>query len=104
MPTYKDMDSCLPELKRRFAVEHDPNARTAIRIAINIITALPSVQIEEGQFCRDCYFYVPETHTCLHKYGLRGKVRAQMYCSYGSKGDNGTNEELTEEFEEFAEE
>ena len=104
MPTFKDMDVCLPELKRHFAAERDPTRRAAIRIAINIITALPSVEVDEGQFCKDCYFYARNSYTCLHKHGLRGKVRPTMYCFYGSKCDTGTNDEMTEDFAEFAEE
>ena len=103
MPSYKNMDICLPELKRRLALERDPNNRVAIQIAINIITALPCEEIQEGQFCKDCYFYARESYTCLHKYGLRGKVRPTMYCYYGSKVDNGTNEDMTEDFAEFSE-
>lgn len=104
MPTYKDMDICLPLLKRKMAEEKDPTRRTAIRIAINIITALPMQEIQEGVICRDCYFYARDGKTCLHKNGIRGRVLPKMFCSYGSKGDTGTNEDTEDDFNEFEEE
>lgn len=104
MPTYKDMDICLPVLKREKEKEKDRARRTAIQIAINIITALPSQEIQEGVNCKDCYFYVPSGHTCLHKNGLRGRVRPMMFCSYGSPTDRDpADAEPTETFAEFEE-
>lgn len=101
MPSYKDMDVCLPVLKNKLSTERDQARRTAIQIAINIITALPSQEIQEGVICRDCFFYAKDGKTCLHKNGIRGRVLPKMFCSYGSYGDNGTNDEPEEEFEEF---
>lgn len=57
MPTYKDMDICLPVLKNKLNEERDLNRRTAIQIAINIIKALPMIEVNEGVICRDCFFY-----------------------------------------------
>lgn len=105
MATYKNMDICLPYLKDKMRTERDPARRTAIQIAINIIAALPAQEIQEGVVCRDCYWYVAEGHTCLHKNGIRGRVKPMMFCSYGSVGDNAHGEdEPTEDFSEFAEE
>lgn len=104
MATYKNMDICLPYLKDKARKERDPARRTAIQIAVNLIAALPTQEIQEGVLCKDCYWYVADGHTCLHKNGLRGRVRDEMFCSYGSKaGDFSGDDEPTGDFSEFEE-
>jgi hypothetical protein len=98
------MDICLPVLKRKAAEERDQVRRTAIQIAINIIAALPQEEIQEGVICRDCYYYGKEQHVCRHTKGLHGRVRPEMFCSYGCKADdNSGDDEPTEDFSEFEE-
>ena len=103
MATYKNMDVCMPFLKQKAAEETDRNRRTAIQIAINIMAALPQEEVQEGVICRDCFFYGAENHVCMHKNGLHGRVRPQMFCSYGSKRDD-ADKEPDDDFSDFEEE
>ena len=104
MPTYKNMDICLPYLKDKAREEKNAARRTALQIAINIITAHPQVEVQEGVVCRDCFFYVKSGKTRLHKNGLRGRVLPMMFCSYGSAGSAAEAEDTPDdEFGEFME-
>lgn len=104
MPTYKNMDVCLPFLKQKRAESKNPTERTAIQIAINIIQALPQEYVEEGVICRDCWFYDAANKKCCHNRGLMGRVLPKMYCSFGSKGATDNPEEPDPDFSEFDEE
>ncbi len=103
MPTFKNMDACLPFLKDKLAQEREPIRRAGIKIAIDIMTALPSEEVQEGIICRDCFFYNKAEHKCNHKNGLMGRVRPQMYCSYGSYHHEAVDDD-DEDFSEFDEE
>lgn len=101
MPTYKNMDICLPFLKQKQQESKNPTERTAIQIAINIITALPQEEVQEGVICRDCFWYGKAEKRCFHPHGLEGRVLPKMYCSYGSKRGDEAGEEPEPDFSEF---
>lgn len=104
MPTYKNMDVCLPILKEKMAKSKNPAEQAAIRIAINIIQALPQEYVEEGVICRDCWFYDVAKKKCFHNRGLIGRVLPRMFCSFGSKCAADNSEEPDADFNEFDEE
>ena len=96
MSTYKDMDSCLPFLKRKMQEEKEPIRKAGVRIAMEIIQALPSVEVVDGIACKDCFFYDQAAKRCCHNNGLQGRVRQEMYCSYGSRVYEDTQTEIDE--------
>lgn len=106
MPTFKNMDVCLPFLKQKQREEKNPVRKAGIQIAIEIITALPAEHVEEGIICAKCFFYNKEAKRCSHKNGLMGRVRPEMFCSYGSYHYEESEEEPfpDDEFPEFGEE
>lgn len=104
MPTYKNMDVCLPILKEKMTKSKNPTERTAMQIAINIIQALPQEHVEEGVICRECWFYDAASKKCFHNRGLIGRVLPKMYCSFGSKVAADNPEETEPDFSEFDEE
>lgn len=105
MPTYKNMDVCLPILKQKKEAAKSLVERAGIQIAIEIITALPQEQVEEGVICRDCFFYDREKKKCNHLRGLIGRIKPRMFCSFGSRDYSASSDDLPEDdFSEFDEE
>lgn len=103
MPTYKDMDVCLPFLRKRRDTARTKEERIAIAIAINLITELPQETVEEGVLCRDCWFYDAPHKKCTHDRGLIGRILPKMYCSFGSRSRTEVEEMPEPDFSEFDE-
>lgn len=103
MPTYKDMDSCLPAMRRKMAQSKDHIMKLGIQMAINLITALPSIEVQEGVLCKQCYWYNADKKRCTHEHGLEGRVLPEMYCCYGSPTRKEQTEEGEPDFSEFDE-
>lgn len=102
MSTFKDMDKCLPVLKLKMQEAKEPVRKAGIKMAIDIMQALPSVEVVDGISCKDCFFFDSNTKRCCHNNGLQGRIRPEMYCSYGSRVYADTQTELDDTaFEEF---
>lgn len=97
MATLKDIDVCMPELKKLLHTEKRKDMRAAISFAIDIFNQLPVVKTEDCVPCKSCFFYNEESHMCAHRNGLTGRVKPEMFCSYGSL--DGFSSESDEELE-----
>ena len=99
-------DAILIALKSRMhAAErrHDRQDMALTSAVTSIIRQMPESEIMEGVICETCWWYNAERKCCMHQRGLPGRVLPKMFCSYGSKVDNGTGEEPDEEFNDFEE-
>lgn len=77
----------MPYLRQKKKEAKTAAERAGIEIAIRLIIALPCERIEEGVLCRDCGWYDAQGKRCMHNNGLRGRLKPEMYCAYGSKGE-----------------
>lgn len=98
-----NVDQALAALrcKLREAKEQKSKGMEAVTNAcITILEGMPTQEVNEGVCCGECYWYNAKTKRCDHKYGLMGRLRSKMYCSYGSYAREMPPEE-DEDFSEF---
>lgn len=100
-------DAALVALKCKLReCEEAKDAHTAAitRCVIQIITDMPELDVNDGVECGSCFFYDKDKHRCIHKNGLGGRIRKEMYCSYGSyHRDTVDDDEEDEDWSEFDE-
>lgn len=100
-----NIDAALAALRCKLheAKEQKSKGMEAVTNAcITILEGMPTQEVNEGVCCGECYWYNAKTKRCDHKYGLMGRLRPKMYCSYGSYAREMPPEE-EEDFSEFDE-
>ena len=106
MPKMLNKDLTLLALKSRYNKaerRHDARDMSITKAVMTIVEQMPDAEIMEGVICETCWWYNAERKCCMHNKGLHGRVLPKMFCSYGSKVDDGTGEEPDEEFNDFEE-
>ena len=100
-----DINQALAALrcKLREAKEQKSKGMEAVTNAcITILEGMPTQEVNEGVCCGECYWYNAQNKRCDHKYGLMGRLRPKMYCSYGSYArEMPPDDEEDEDFSEF---
>lgn len=82
-----DADKTLAALKQKLREAQtagEENMAAFTRGCLMIMQRMPTIDVADGIECGKCFFYNKDKHRCTHKNGLMGRLRPQMYCSYGS--------------------
>ena len=102
-----DKDAVMAALKDRLIRAQnrgDKNDISLTNAVMTIMRLMPEIDVEDGINCGKCFFYDAQMHRCSHRYGLGGRIKSAMYCSYGSydwqSADEDTDDSAFDEFEE----
>lgn len=104
-----DADATLAALKYKLREAQEAgneNMAAFTRGCLMIMQQMPTVDVTDGIECGNCWYYDAEKKKCSHRNGLMGRIRPQMYCSYGcARPDRDqVEEDIEEDWSEFDEE
>lgn len=100
----KDKALAALKIKLREAQAQKNGRMAAVTNAcIAIISGMPEIDVTDGIECGSCWYYDAAKKKCTHHNGLMGRIRPQMYCSYGcARPDRDqVEEDIEEDWSEF---